>query len=303
MWSELWANVWTSLYLTVFRPMIKWLTHKITGKCELLRLIYLFPTGAERTKHIEKSLQRSRHADLKRLVTEHSYDVEEAVKLVVKIKQIVEDVHIEFESRLKVCLVQICAYKRLFEEVETIRKIKYDSTNAQHEKMLLELWDLLMPDDPLEGRISSQWNTIGFQGSDPATDFRGMGILGLQQLIYFAKKYSSRAKQCLSRSQHPNIGLSYAIVGVNITGVAHHLLKKRKLRSHFYNNIEPVHGRPTVEDFHEVYCYLFYEFDKFWYKERPKTIMEFSHVRDKFQKRIISQLKKPGVKLCIETDD
>lgn len=43
----------------------------------------------------EKSLQRSRHADLKRLVTENSYDVDEAVKLVVKIKQIVEDVHIE----------------------------------------------------------------------------------------------------------------------------------------------------------------------------------------------------------------
>lgn len=49
--------------------------------------------------------------------------------------------------------------------------------------------------------------------------------------------------------------------------------------------------------------YLFYEFDKFWYKERPKTIMEFSHIKDKFQRRIVSQLKKPGVKLFIETDD
>lgn len=69
--------------------------------------------------------------------------------------------------------------------------------------------------------------------------------------------------------------------------------------------------------FHQVHCYfymnslffslptgyLFYEFDKFWYKERPKTIMEFSHIKDKFQRRIVSQLKKPGVKLCIETDD
>jgi ELMO domain-containing protein len=27
---------------------------------------------------------------------------------------------------------------------------------------------------------------MGFQGNDPATDFRGMGILGLENNIYFA---------------------------------------------------------------------------------------------------------------------
>ena len=41
-----------------------------------------------------------------------------------------------------------------------------------------------MPGLPLEGRISKQWSEIGFQGNDPATDFRGMGILGLKCLLY-----------------------------------------------------------------------------------------------------------------------
>ena len=36
----------------------------------------------------------------------------------------------------------------------------------------------------LTERISKQWQDIGFQGNNPATDFRGMGLLGLKSLLY-----------------------------------------------------------------------------------------------------------------------
>jgi len=52
---------------------------------------------------------------------------------------------------------------------------KYDTTNVSHERKLLELWEALMPNEKLETRIGEQWGKIGFQGKDPATDFRGMG--------------------------------------------------------------------------------------------------------------------------------
>lgn len=48
---------------------------------------------------------------------------------------------------------------------------------------VLQLWKELRPDTPLTGRISKQWCEIGFQGSDPKTDFRGMGLLGLHNLL------------------------------------------------------------------------------------------------------------------------
>ena len=32
-------------------------------------------------------------------------------------------------------------------------------------------------------RYSDNWTIIGFQGKDPATDLRGVGILGLLQII------------------------------------------------------------------------------------------------------------------------
>ena len=33
-------------------------------------------------------------------------------------------------------------------------------------------------------RYGSHWEEIGFQGSDPSTDLRGVGILGLVQAVY-----------------------------------------------------------------------------------------------------------------------
>lgn len=42
---------------------------------------------------------------------------------------------------------------------------------------LTQLWNLMMPDTPLEERITKQWGDLGFQGRDPMTDFRGMGML------------------------------------------------------------------------------------------------------------------------------
>ena len=34
-----------------------------------------------------------------------------------------------------------------------------------------------------QNRVSKQWQDIGFQGDDPKTDFRGMGMLGLLNLL------------------------------------------------------------------------------------------------------------------------
>ena len=48
---------------------------------------------------------------------------------------------------------------------------------------VLQLWHTLMPNQRLQSRVSKQWTDIGFQGEDPMTDFRGMGMLGLHNLL------------------------------------------------------------------------------------------------------------------------
>ena len=57
------------------------------------------------------------------------------------------------------------------------------SSIQNHEVSLLELWNQLQPGVPLQKRKTKEWQNIGFQGDDPKTDFRGMGMLGLENLL------------------------------------------------------------------------------------------------------------------------
>jgi len=220
---------------------------------------------------------------------------------IMKIKEIKPDLHRQFVQSMTVCLRQIWGYKQLVLNIENLRAEAFDDGNLQHEMQLLELWTLLQPDRPLLTRVTKQWQDIGFQGEDPKTDFRGMGILGLQNLVYFAREFGSAAKHILSHSHHPRFGYSFAIVGINLTHMAYKLLKESALKSHLFNFNE---GRPTLDNFHHFYSYLFIEFDKFWLECEPRDIMEFNRIRDLFENNIRSQLEDTRTlfKVNIEVD-
>lgn len=42
----------------------------------------------------------------------------------------------------------------------------------------------MMSGETLSARKTRQWQELGFQGTDPATDFRGAGLLALETLLY-----------------------------------------------------------------------------------------------------------------------
>lgn len=296
MLQSLWASLVATLYVYL-RPMFKWIIRRVTGKCELLRITYQYPNGAARTKYVEYSLKHSSNGELKRLVKETNTNIEAAVVLVMKTKNILPEVHAQFENTFRHCLIQINGYVRLQQAVEDIRLVKYSSENSDHEDKLMKIWNILTDGEKLSSRTSSQWSQIGFQGNDPQTDFRGMGQLGLDQLLYFSSKYTAEARAMLSRSHNPYFGYSFAIVGINLTELVYTLLKNGNLRTHFYNSRT---SRPTIEDYHEVYCYVFYEFDTFWFSEKPKDIMEFGKIREKYRKKLVSRLKEKDTVLTAE---
>ncbi|KAH8551779.1 ELMO/CED-12 family-domain-containing protein [Umbelopsis sp. PMI_123] len=172
---------------------------------------------------------------------------------------------------LQYCLQRIAETHRLVAEINTRTHTKYDSNNKAHEAKLMELWQSLMVDTPLEGRITRQWGQIGFQGSDPATDFRGMGMQGLDDLLYYAKTHPDSARRTLQCSLHPVSWYPFAIVGINITQFAVQILLTRKLQYYLFQ-----YGS-TREMYSEFYCYLFHSFNEFWMShEQPRlTVMEF----------------------------
>lgn len=291
--------VWVTVYWWV-RPVVKWLLRRTTGLCELQRVCYGEQRGAQRTQGVEFSLEHSRTPEIQKCMKYIDGKCQErtlnqeliyyVVFAIVKIKKINTQAHKGFSDVLGQCLTQIWGFRQLSAEVEAKRRENYDPANPQHEEKLRALWELMMPDTQLEARVTKQWQMIGFQGDDPQTDFRGMGVLGLENLLFFAEHHTSAARHVLARSLHPSWGYSFAIVGINITHLAYGLLQSGAAKTHFYNASQRF---LELRAFHQFYCHLFFAFDEMWRQEKPKDIMEFSRIRDKFEAQVKLKLKNP----------
>nr|AAI29414.1 Zgc:158733 [Danio rerio] len=191
------------LYCKCLWRGLKFVIRKVTGRCELQRICYNNKPGARRTLKIESSLRCSKHELLQSAISVHPDSVEKSIDDIMALKRINLDTNPQLGISLQACLLQIVGYRNLVVEVEKLRREPYDCENPAHEEMLMKLWKELRPDSPLSGRISEQWCEIGFQGNDPKTDFRGMGLLGLHNLLYFAEHDKATALQVLHDSLQP----------------------------------------------------------------------------------------------------
>jgi len=283
-------------YFGYFRPAYKKLLHRLSGQCEIERILASAKlTMAAKIRKLEYSLSHSKFDQLSKIsTTVATLKAGDEGKLVKLAKTVAEIKGVEtgdrrqwFQNELATIFRMAVGYRFLIDRIEEERTILYDSGNEEHEEQLLKLWTLLKPENELKNRISYQWTEIGFQGEDPATDFRGMGILGLEQLVYFSEARTDRARQLLSKSNHPTVGYPFAIVGISMTSLARDLLREGALRNHFFNTIRRA---PQLEDFHRVYCELFSIFDCFWTKTNPPSIMEFVPIRHKFHTALRNSL-------------
>lgn len=159
------------------RPLLKWLLHTFTRLSELQRICYGHPEGAIRTKGVEQSLRLSRQPTIKHMIIfmdqrmeeelsnkeMSDYLVPKAVQAIVTVKKIDPKIHPDFRPLLRGCVESIWGYQRLYHNVERLRCTQFDSSNLDHERRLLRLWELLCPSDRLEARITKQWQDIGFQ--------------------------------------------------------------------------------------------------------------------------------------------
>ncbi|XP_049852432.1 ELMO domain-containing protein A-like [Schistocerca gregaria] len=121
---------------------------------------------------------------------------------------------------------QVYIYQCLsFRYILSMQQTAYDKNVPDHENLLLKYWSLCNPNVQLKDRVSGQWKKLGFQGTDPASDFRGMGILGLYNLVYFAEKYPERLHKLFSRNkERMERDYPISVAGVNMTFVLYELL-------------------------------------------------------------------------------
>uniref|UniRef100_A0AC34Q725 ELMO domain-containing protein n=1 Tax=Panagrolaimus sp. JU765 TaxID=591449 RepID=A0AC34Q725_9BILA len=221
----------------------------LTGKTKIERIMYhSTATPSNKVLRIEQALKSHEKGFLREIAWSSGEETTIAEDLLPNIEDKLQKE--DFSKALARSMRQIRGYNKLCDLVEARRATHYDSEDPEHEAKLLQLWELMKPEEELKARRSSQWQDIGFQGDDPATDFRGMGILGLEQLIFFAKYDHANALHCLKVSHYPRTGFPYAVCGITVTALIRELLFEDMLKNHFYNALKTP---PTLDNFHQVY--------------------------------------------------
>jgi len=88
-----------------------------------------------------------------------------------------------------------------------------------HRRILQSIY-VFMTKNPSCPRYGNHWEEVGFQGQDPASDFRGVGMLGALQLLYLSSSQETKdtlAPDLLALSRHPIYEFPLAVLSLNVT--------------------------------------------------------------------------------------
>jgi len=206
------------------------------------------------------------------------------------------------EAAVRVNPEEVSSLQNIVRDILSLYRGKWDKENTDHQEMLVRLWtasNLGQADDG-ESEIAfalqtNRWKDLGFQRDDPISDLRASGLLGLQNLVYFAEKYPRLFLQ-MARNQQQSSEMEYpfATAGINISYLMVELLKARRdehwfptFQTHplfFYNH----------DAWQELYIIVFRCFDKKW-NHMLVGYMGFQQVIDATRRDIDELLSKKSV--------
>lgn len=103
------------------------------------------------------------------------------------------------------------------DRVFCIAATSFDPSNDVFCRMVQTIYARLVPSPSAPPLIGGHWEQIGFQGSDPATDLRGVGVLALLQMLYLVESHGELARRLHSLSQHSTRHFPFACALINTT--------------------------------------------------------------------------------------
>ncbi|XP_057850147.1 uncharacterized protein LOC131060775 isoform X2 [Cryptomeria japonica] len=188
----------------------------------------------------------------------------------------------------KKCLLRATRLSALLKKLQRLRhrlEVSFDSTRTDHQEGLKELWHAAFPGLEFSGLISEQWKEMGWQGTDPSTDFRGGGLISLENLVFLSKTYPRSFQRLLQKQAGDRSAWEYpfAIAGVNITFM---LIQMLDLQS----------GDEWAFDL--LYCVAFEVMDAKWLATRA-SYMDFNVVLKSTRAQLERELLMEEI-TCIE---
>lgn len=277
--------------------IVKQITHWITGESELERICLHLDNGRHTTDMTIKftnSVRKSKQ--LKSMKTKlfqpKPFSLQTAQREILESKRIRNPKPLLI-ANISNCLQALRLVSVLQAHILTVRGEGFSYDNSKHVELLELLWIQLKPGVARSSaRLSEEWGTLGFQGKDPATDFRGMGMFGLTQLLYFSKYFPFEAQEILKHTQDDAHFCPFAVTGINITAFICELLESSHCHRFLFQHLDIIILQDSIgshegysEDskcielalkyLHDLYGQIFVAFGELWRVKQPKNVMEF----------------------------
>ena len=143
-------------------------------------------------------------------------------------------------------LIPYLRINALKKQIRSTAAIPVSISNHEHKQLLLDLWHHFNPNVPIQFP-DTQWCkhiltliyiykvSLGFQGKDPTTDFRGSGYLGLLHLTSFSLHHP-HSHLVFETATSPNTWYFYACTAINITSKVISYIDSYKCDEYFYNS-------------------------------------------------------------------
>ncbi|CAL0322857.1 unnamed protein product [Lupinus luteus] len=176
-------------------------------------------------------------------------------------------------------------------------EVPFDGSKTEHQDALKQLWKLAYPDRQLPSLKSELWKEMGWQGSDPSTDFRGGGFISLENLIFFAMKYPESFQRLLNKQdgQRAEWEYPFAVAGINISFMLTQMLD---IKAGYPSSLPGICFLQLLEDdemaFDNLFCVAFQMMDAQWLAKRA-TYMEFNDVLKSTRMELELELALEGI--------
>lgn len=130
-----------------------------------------------------------------------------------------------------------------------------------------------------------------------------MGILGLQNLLEFAKSNTKDAQNILMDCEEESIWYPFAISGINISGLIVDMIRGHQITDIFYTlnfEMDSAHHQQMTESIlQELYNYVFINFHEYYIKNNG-NVMKFNSLLQSFlsQPSVNNYLRNYSKKDC-----
>jgi hypothetical protein len=281
-------------YASTAIKVLKWILWWLSGKSELQRYFEDFP----KTKPLgDKSITETARLTLgfEEIVMDSSelrtiykssivgcQNLKRANDIPLKIAKIkrIPSKPKALRQKLELCVHKLCLKYAIINRIK--KWLQSPTTGTEGSNLLDKLWRQLK-NSPTPSVPHDDWKEIGFQGNDPHSDFRAMGLFGLHQLVNFTTIPSHQT--IYQDAQYGDHWYSFAIVGINFSDFLYRSLKSGKFDVLIY-----VDSPETIEEglkrVDGWYAQLFKIFHARWVREKAENLFAFNEIFEKTKREL-----------------